>query len=402
MPNHIQGQIPMDYIFLQDTIRTQPSRTAYIDECGSFGFDFTKQANSLYYIMCAVVIKNDEIDSFHEIINDVKNKNGFKHTEMKSSSIGKQYARRTKIITELLPIKFNIVLFVANKQEFIKGSPLTEYKPSFIKFLHEKFYDILYRAYPKLKIIEDEVGTQEFQESFRKYVENNRPSYSITDEYDFDYADSKDSLLVQLSDIIAGSIYKSYTDPEAPDYLEILKSKVMTIFEFPSKSGPYFSTDIKSQYQYNENIFLYADRSVRDYIEKHENDDLLEERLRVYFLNRLLFYSQFVDARLYITSKQLVNELTEVANKKITNNYLMRNIVAKLRDNGIILASSKNGYKLPISSEDIFTYLRQTHGVVAPMMKRVEICRNCLRMATDNSLDILNNDEFIDFKKYID
>ena len=38
-----------------------------------------------------------------------------------------------------MPIEFRIVLFIANKQEFINDTPLTEYKKSFIKFYIKDF-----------------------------------------------------------------------------------------------------------------------------------------------------------------------------------------------------------------------------------------------------------------------
>lgn len=58
--------------------------------------------------------------------------------------MGSDNKRRTRIISQLLPIEFRIVLFIANKQEFINDTPLTEYKKSFIKFLHQRLYDMLY------------------------------------------------------------------------------------------------------------------------------------------------------------------------------------------------------------------------------------------------------------------
>ena len=47
---------------------------------------------------------------------------------------------------------------------------------------------------PELKIIEDETGTTEFQESFKKYVSERRPQFNLLNEYDFDYCDSKQIL----------------------------------------------------------------------------------------------------------------------------------------------------------------------------------------------------------------
>ena len=174
----------------QKILQAMSDRTAYIDEYGSFGFDFSSTGASKYYILCAVIVENKDIDKLHSAVAEVKKSNGFERAELKSSKIGSDYKRRSRILSQLLMIDFRVVLFIADKQAFIQGSPLTNYKESFIKFLHQRLYNLLYHVYPKLKIIEDEIGTTEFQASFRKYVQNNRPQMNLLNEYDFDYQSS--------------------------------------------------------------------------------------------------------------------------------------------------------------------------------------------------------------------
>jgi hypothetical protein len=64
----------------------------------------------------------------------------------------------------------------------------------------------MYAAYPKLKIVEDEYGASEFQSSYRDYVRAHRPQLNLLNEYDFDYVDSMHSPIVQIADVVAGSI----------------------------------------------------------------------------------------------------------------------------------------------------------------------------------------------------
>ena len=165
-----------------------------------------------------------------------------------------------------MPIDFRVVLFVADKQAFVKDSPLTDYKKTFIKYLHKRLYNLLYHVYPKLKIIEDEIGTSEFQESFRRYVRNNRPQYNLLNEYDFDYVDSRDELLVQLADMVGGSIGHTLTDITAPNYLEMLKGKILAIEYFPNKNGPYWGTTNPEDCKYNKDIYTLAVKCATDYI----------------------------------------------------------------------------------------------------------------------------------------
>lgn len=393
-------QISFNDLERERSLFSLPGRTAYIDECGNFGFDFNN-GGSKFYILCAVVVKNSDIDKLHTAVSVVKLNNGFGQTEMKSSAIGSNYQRRSKIVAELLPIEFRVILFVADKQAFISGSPLTSYRQSFIKFLHQRLYNVLYNAYPKLKIVEDKIGTSEFQDSFKKYVREHRPA-NLFNEYDFDYTDSKDSLLVQLADIVGGTINKVYIDDHAPHYLEMLKGKILCIEDFPNRTIPYFSSAISKNTQYDDTVFSLAIQQAKSFITKYEYNELFEKKLQIALLKHLIFQVYNVDPYNYISSPQLLSVLEEYADSRIRPNYLYRRIIAPLRDAGVILASCAHGYKIPISVEDITTYLNQTHTIVSPMLHRIEICRNLIRQNTENALDVLNDPAFLKYKNYFD
>jgi hypothetical protein len=260
---------------------------------------------------------------------------------------------------------------------------------------------VLYKAYPKLRIIEDQIGTSEFQESFKKYIREHRPK-NLFNEYDFGYTDSKDSLLVQLADIVGGTISKVYVDDHAPNYLEMLKGKILCIEEFPNKTTPYFASLTSENIQYDKDIFELSVQCAKSFISTYEHDESLEKKLQIAILKYLLFQVYNVDAYNYISSHQLLSVLEEYADERIHSNYLYRRIIAPLRDAGVILASCARGYKIPITVEDITTYLNQTHTVVSPMLHRIEICRNLIRQKTDNSLDVLDDPAFLKYKNYFD
>ena len=393
-------QFTLDDLELQKKIGIQAGRTAFIDEYGSFGFDFSSPDTSKYYVLCAVVVDDENIDVLHKVMSEVKQQNGFANAELKSSKIGSNYPRRNRILVQLLSIDFRVVLFVADKQAFVKDSPLTDYKKTFIKYLHKRLYNLLYHVYPKLKIIEDEIGTSEFQESFRRYVRNNRPQYNLLNEYDFDYVDSRDELLVQLADMVGGSIGHTLTDITAPNYLEMLKGKILAVEYFPNRNGPYWGTTNPEDCKYNKDIYTLAVKCATDYIAKFEKAEDDEHRVQVAFLRYLLFQVNEVSPTQYISSNQILSAVREYTAHRVTKNYLFRRIIAPLRDEGIIIASCSRGYKIPISVDDITTYLNQTHTIVSPMLHRVEVCRNLILQSTAGNLDILNDAAFVRYKRY--
>lgn len=81
---------------------------------------------------------------------------------------------------------------------------------------------------------------------------------------------------------------------------------------------------------------------------------------------------------------------------------MYRRIVAPLRDDKVIIASSKQGYKIPVNTDDIYTYLNQTNNIVSPMLQRIEICRDLIKTKTDNQLDVLDHIAYLKYKKYFD
>lgn len=395
-------QLTFDDLKNQRVIQSQPNRTAFIDECGSFGFDFSKEGTSKYYTLCAVIVEDSKLSALHDSINEIKKSNGFTGTEIKSSSIGNNNKRRARIISQLLPIEFRVIGLIADKQAFINGSPLTEYKKSFIKFLHQRLYERLYHVYPKLKIIEDETGYSEFQESFKKYVADRRPAPNLFNEYDFDYCESKDELLVQLADLVGGSINRSLIDPNAPNYIEMLKGKILLLDEFPSKNEPYWGTAKPEDYKFNRDVYALSVKCANDFIEKYGGEKSDEKRVQVAFLRYLLFYGQNVSPSSYLYANQIIRAIQEYTVQHITRNYLYRRVIAPLRDEGVIIASSSHGYKIPISVDDIKIYLNSTHTVVSPMLHRIEICRNLVLQQTGSHLDVLDDPAFLRYKKYFD
>lgn len=391
-------QFSFDDIQFAEALAKQPGRTAFIDECGSFGFDFEKAGVSSHYIVCAVVINNKNI-SEHEQKIAVVRKNHFGSKEMKSSSIGSNHPRRAKVLTELLQLDFQLIILIADKRSFYENSPLKDYKKTFVKFLHQKLYDSMYCAYPKLKIVEDEFGSSEFQQGYRKYVCEHRPVENLFNEYDFDYIDSKQGNLVQIADIIAGSVMQHITDPAAPDVLKIFKSRIVDIVNFPDTFKPY-NIAVEGNSEFDDSIYQLAYKCATDYVERNKDTDNEEIHLRTLFLRILLYNVQICNSTQFVYSGELVQHLSQISDRKVTKDYLYRRIIAPLRDEGVIIASSVHGYKIPTSVEDIRTYINQTVTVVGPMLNRIGKCRKLIQKQTDGKLDILGDTSLSGYQRY--
>lgn len=390
-------QMTIDDIQHAELVATQPGRSAYIDESGSFGFDFTKEGTSLYYVVCAVIVDNTNVPAIESKVAELRS-TLFGGKEMKSSSIGSNHSRRVKVLTELLLMDFQLIIMIADKRKFYEDSPLTEYKTVFKKFLNQRLYDAMYLAYPKLKIVEDEYGTDEFQQGYRSYVQEHRPASNIFNEYDFDYADSKNSNIVQIADIMAGSVMQHLLDSGAPDVLRIFQGRIADVVKFPDDYEIYKPSTKPTEH--DNAIYQLACKCATDYINEHRDSEDEEIRLRSLFLRLLLYNVRMYSSSRYVHSGEIVQELSRLTEKRVTKDFLYRRIIAPLRDDGVLIASSAHGYKIPTRAADIAAYVNQTASVVGPMLSRIGKCRSQIQKATDSQLDILDDPALAGYRRF--
>ena len=390
-------QMTIEDLQYAELIATQPGRSAYIDESGGFGFDFTKEGTSAYYVVCSVVVDDKDVTAIEQKVSEIRN-TMFGGKEMKSSSVGSDHRRRAKVLTELLLLNFQLIVMIADKKKFYIDSPLTEYKSVFKKFLNQRLYDAMYLAYPKLKIIEDEHGTDEFQQGYRRYVQEHRPESNIFNEYDFDYANSQNSNIVQIADIIAGSVMQHLLDSSAPDVLRIFQGRITDIVKFPDDHEIYKPSITPTEHDHA--IYQLACKCATDYINEHKDSEDEETRLRSLFLRLLLYNVRMYSSSRYVHSGEIVQELSRLTEKRVTKDYLYRRIIAPLRDDGVLIASSSHGYKIPTRVADIAAYVNQTASVVGPMLSRIEKCRSQIQKATDSQLDILDDPTLSGYRRF--
>ncbi len=392
------GQLTFDDIERINSLASQPGRTAFIGECGNFGFDFGAYGTSSHYIICAVIVKNEDVHQMEQQVEEIR-KSNFGSGKMTSSAIGGNHAKRGKILSELLQMNVSLIIFIADKQRFVQDSPLSSYKNAFVKFLHQKLYESMYSVYPKLKIIEETDGASEFQEGYRKYIEEHRPAFDLLNEYDFDYADSWTSNIVQMADFIAGSVMEHILDPASRDVLRMFQGCLRDVITFPRQPAA-FTSGTHADSSFDDHIYFLADQRAAHFIETHKDSEEDEVRLRILFLRHLLFVARNISKTTFIHSSEITRHLSESSMKRVSQNYLYRKIIAPLRDADVLIASSAHGYKIPTSVKDIYTYINQTSGIVNPMLNRIEKCRKLIAKQTDGALDILNDPALTKYKRY--
>jgi hypothetical protein len=110
-------------------------------------------------------------------------------------------------------------------------------------------------------------------------------------------------------------------------------------------------------------------------------------------LRFLLFFFNTVNENEYVPTGRLLEALAQTVPAG-SSEFQVRKIIALLRDNGVIVASSSKGYKIPSSIQDVMDFVDRYDSIVGPMVKRVRAAREDLLLLTDRELDILEGDRF--------
>lgn len=374
---------------------------AFTDEAGNHGFDFSKKDLSTHFIVTSILIEEDKIDEVERQV-DIVRKKYFQKGEMKSSSVGKNHKRRCIILDQLLEIDFKIFAVVVDKRGIDTSSGL-QYKKSFYKFINNLVHKELRGAFPILTICADEIGNNDYMNSFVQYVKEREEYPDLFHDRDFYFQNSKNSVIIQLADFISGTLLFTYDinkNKDAPNYIKILNNKIIRIENYPKKINNYIFGNGALAKDYDTDIANISLKRAQMFISKYENIQEYDIRIQLQVLKYLCFRFINNDTRKYIPTKELTNYLRRSIGVDLNIQYFRTKIIAKLRDENVIIASSPKGYKLPSKEEELYDFINHGTTIIIPMLSRLKKCRDIVKIETMGKLDLFDNTEYIDLQKY--
>jgi len=372
---------------------------AFADEFGNNSFDFDTQGS--HFIIASVIMNFDELDKIQTQLNSIR-KRYFQTGEIKSNKVAKNHNRRLLILRDLKEINFSIYAVVIDKRKlFGEGF---KYKKSFYKFLNGILYKELYRTFPQLELKVDEHGGNDFMRSFKKYVEKNHIRNLFTGS-DFNILKSHNDLGVQLADFVAGTLGYIFDDLKKSDkseeFFELLDKKLISLNQFPKEYKSEKFNEEKTFSEYDNTISSLSLNRIFDYVDKTIGNNQYNLD-RINFLKLLLLFHQSNHHKKYTTSNEFIRHLSVNREKPISKEQFSSKVIGYLRDNGILIASSRNGYKIPTSAIDMKKFINHGKSIILPVLRRIEECRNAILLATTNEYDILNETEYRKLKELIE
>lgn len=363
----------------------------YIDESGST--IIPKGSGDDYYVITAISILQHELKDFQSAARKIVTKHAGTG-ELKSKTIGSNIERRKQILAEIKESQFSHYSLVIDKQRIWKESGL-KYRPSFYKYLHKIFYARINRSLLNIEVITDSYGSNEFMNNFIKYINSKG---SLFDRVSF--VASHDEPLLQISDIIAGSIRRIYSGDDSKDLLNFLDYPLAPIEEWPPADKKYYDFIEESPYkEYDALIRKIALNSARKFIQENADSSDIEI-IQIVETIRYLLTKFYEDPNEYVFRDEIIDYL-RTRDIEISDRVLSTNVLAKARDEGILITGTEKGIKIPFDSSDLFNWVNRINSQVVPYLNRLQQARNDFLLASQNDYDIVQENLFPELFRYL-
>lgn len=308
---------------------------AFTDESGAFGWDIENPNVSTHFIITAIIVKESDLESFTQQAESLRRKH-FQTGEIKSSNIGGNHARRLRVLADLQGIPFSIFSVCVDKKKCIENMSMKglQYKKTFYKFMNNIVHRELRRAFEKITIVADEIGGNEYMQSFCQYVTSRQDMPNLFGDAKFSFENSKNDVRIQMADFISGTLAYVFDrhkkSDDAPDYLKILNKKIIRVELYPKTYDTYVLENSAIAKDYDVDIAKLCFAQAVKFVEHNADDPDPEVKAQVSVLQYLLFRFMNNDCRGYICTRELKEQLSNTELRGISDTAFRARIIGKL------------------------------------------------------------------------
>lgn len=365
------------------TARRSP--LAFVSTYGAAHLDATLPFGGPYFVLAAVLIEANKADPLRRALEP--------HLAALPAAIESDELSRAIHLVSKLP--FNLYAIVVDKREIRPGASIT-YDGAATKLLSGLLYRKLFDALPDLHVTARSEGTASFMEDFSRFLaENHRATLFDRPRVDFGAPASEPLLL--LADTIARVLSRLYADGKtrgrAADLFSVLRDRAVLVDEWPVRHRLATGTGaVVAGDPADDDLARYGLERAEEFLAANETRIDEEARAQVVILKKLLYEARFGDPHAYMSS-QALRETLDAVGFPSGEQWLRSNVIARLRDAGVLVASSPQGYKIPVAIADIAAFVAVTDTVVHPMLNRVARAREAVLRVTKGRVDVLAGDD---------
>lgn len=370
----------------------------FVDESGDPSLALEKKGVSPYFVLTALLVEDAVLADVEQVATEVIRKH-FQKGEMKSSGVGSNLERRRRILGDIGALNFKHYSQVIDKKEIRSESGL-RFKRSFVKFVHRFVYERLLQSRRNLAVLADEHGTSEFMKGFGLYLTSHLPR-TLFETSTFGFVDSRISPLIQICDMIAGSVGRVYAGQDPPDLLRPIRENTIIIDEWPPRA-PNVPDERHSQSSPDLDALVRSEgvKLAASFVEAYSSTDDPDTKACVTAVRYLLYHFRAVNPREYIPTMGLRRHLNELG-YGMSERKLRSSVIGRLRDERVFVVSSEKGIKLPFGVGDLGRFVTQVEQRVGPYLGRLDRLRQHFKIASLGALDIVEEDRHPELYKLL-
>lgn len=204
----------------------------FIDESGDPGFSLKRGSSKIFVIVC--VLFEDELEAEKSAVAIKELKRTMKFSDRMEFKFNGSRKKVRKVFLEVIrPFSFKIRSLVVEKK-LIRSDQLKNDKNSFYSYLIKMALKHNWGAITNARIRIDGSGDRLFRRNFLTYLRKELNSKERKVMKNIKLVDSKSNVLIQMADMIAGTIrrYKEGEKADAGEYWQIIKKKMDDCWDF--------------------------------------------------------------------------------------------------------------------------------------------------------------------------
>lgn len=204
----------------------------FIDDSGDPSFKIDKGASKNFVICCVIFDDELEAERTAVAIKELRRKLGFSdRVEFKFN--GSNFQTRIAFLKEVSKYNFRVRALVVDKTK-VKSGLLKNDKQSFYSYFIKTVLQYNKGTIKNAKIRIDGSGDRIFRKKFLTYLRKQLNSKQQKVINNITLVDSKTNVLIQLADMIAGTIrrYKEGEKEDATKYWSKIKNRIEDCWEF--------------------------------------------------------------------------------------------------------------------------------------------------------------------------
>ncbi len=206
----------------------------FLDESGDPGFKF-EQGSSSHFVIALVVFDNP-LDAEETALTIKRLRQRLKLHETFEFKFNKMSNfHRFQFLEAVHNAPFRVRAMVVDKK-VLRSEHLIGDKERFYNYFVSEVMKHNYGTLREASLKVDGSGDREFKQAFKTYLRGKLSDRTLTK---CKFVDSKKDSLIQLADMVAGSLYRKYNPQKADDaFWERIRHKIEDCWEFDKRSWP--------------------------------------------------------------------------------------------------------------------------------------------------------------------